>query len=321
MPSREVLANRRAKEEKAKEKTVYIHLKLFYKYFAVPMAQLLLLNFFAVRTLETGFAIYIAAFGQELTPWLEVFLASLSPEASWIAMDGHHPIIFNIFVQWLHQDTLWPFQDYSMSLSDSRSAPHPRTSSAFASNPDITFTTLSDTSFDSKPDVMTPARMLVHAYFMGQDFGAHYFQDCIMNLIIRYLRADQRLQPSFIHEIYTRSNAGVYGFKKLLVDVYAWTAQAAANQVLPLGYGHYPAAFERDVTATLNDIRTNKYPVDAQNPVSSRNKVMVDTVVDFSRLETSLAQDLHGSRKCRYHHHATAKPCFHMVVDNTPVSI
>jgi hypothetical protein len=234
-------------------------------------------------------------------------------------LEGFHPAIFTIFVQWLHQDTLWPFQDYSMPLLDSRSAPPPRTSNTFSNNPDITFTTLSDTKSEMNSDVTTPARKLIHAYFMDQYFGAHYFQDCIMNLIIRYLRGNQRLQPNFVHEIYTRSNIGVQGLKKLLVDFYAWTAQVDINQVLPLGYGHYLAAFERDVNATLNDIRSHKYPIDAQNPANPKNKVFVDVIVDFSRLEASLAQDLHSSLKCRYHHHGTIKPCFHMIVDNTPV--
>jgi hypothetical protein len=319
MPSREVNARRREKEEKAKEKMIYIHLKPFSKYFAVPMAQLLLIQFFAARPLETSFAIYTAAFAQELTPWLEVFLASLSTDASWIGIEGFHPAIFTIFVQWLHQDTLWPFQDYSMPLSDSRSAALPRTSIAFINGIDITLTTLFDTTSDMNPDVMAPTRKLIHAYFMGQHFGAHYFQDCIMNLIIRHLRVNQRLQPNFVHEIYIRSNIGVQGLKKLLVDVYTWTAQVDISQVLPLGYGHYPAAFERDVNATLSNIRTHKYPIDTQNPANPKNKVFVDVVVDFSRLEASLVQDLHGSLKCRYHHHGTTKPCFHMVMDNTRV--
>jgi hypothetical protein len=43
MPSREVYARHREKEEKAKDKVIHIYLKPFSKYFAVPMAQLLLI--------------------------------------------------------------------------------------------------------------------------------------------------------------------------------------------------------------------------------------------------------------------------------------
>jgi hypothetical protein len=72
------------------------------------------------------------------------------------------------------------------------------------------------------PYAMTAARKLLQAYFMGQRIHAHHFMDAIMNLVIRHLRIDSPPLPYHVFQVYSRSNTGLHGFKKLLVDAWIW---------------------------------------------------------------------------------------------------
>jgi hypothetical protein len=68
---------------------------------------------------------------------------------------------------------------------------------------------------------------------MGQDLQTPYFQDAIMNVIVQFFRLDQTIPPTLVDEVYGRSNPGLAGLKKFLVDYYIWSCMPPSTPGLP----------------------------------------------------------------------------------------
>lgn len=174
-----------------------------------------------------------------------------------------------------------------------------------------------DTSADYNCFSMSTARKLLHAYFMGQQMGARYFQDAVINVLVRYLNVDSQPLPIQVLEIYNQSTAEPNGLKKIFVDAYIWVHRISNGCVLRLT--DYPLDFQNDVNATLNDINTHTYEFDLANPENPRNFETKDYEMNFFNLEHFLCHGNYGRLKCRYHHHTAAEPCWNLIVDNIPI--
>jgi hypothetical protein len=234
---------------------------------------------------------------------------SLGRSNPWILLEGFHPAIFNILVQWLVQDTIWPLIDHSLSS----------VSAATYNALDITFATLFDTSDDGDPTSATTARKFIQAYFMGQMMEARYFMDAILNTIIRHLHMRSPPLPHHVEQVYKRSWAGLHGLKKLLVDAFIWARGFNSNAMPRLS--NYEPEFRADVTATLKNIQTRKHTLDSMNHNNPLNREFVDVEINFFTLESSLCNDNQGRLKCRYHVHTTNEVCWNLIVDDTPVTM
>jgi hypothetical protein len=234
---------------------------------------------------------------------------SLSRTDPWILLEGFHPATFNILVQWLVHDTVWPLVDHSLSL----------VSVAAVDALAITFATLFDTSRDGNPGSATTAREIIQAYFMGQMMGARYFMDAILNTVICHLSVDSPLLPYHVEQVYKRSFTGLHGLKKLLVDAFIWAHRVNSSVVLQRS--DYLPGFQADVTATLKNIQSRKHAFDSTNPNNPLNREFVDVEIDFFRLESCLCNDNQGRLKCRYHVHTTNEACWNLIVDDTPVTM
>jgi hypothetical protein len=294
------------------------------RYYDVKKSVLEKMPYFNVSESKTNLSTYCLAFELGLTPWVEVYLASLQKTNAWIHLNGFITTIFGIFIQWLVGEPIYPFLDLSKDFLTGLSAPPAIPSNA---TPEITFATMGDNSSDHHYPTMPAARKLMGAYFMAQKLGkgARYFQDAILNLIIKHLHVTQAPPPALVSEIYLASwsKANFHGLKKLLVDAYVWACAPRPGQTARFPSGDfrlYPVLFRQDVTTTHADIYTKKFPVDAVNPLNPNNKLMRDVELDFTRLESSLCIDHHGLAKCRYHHHSADEMCFHLIVDDTPMA-
>jgi hypothetical protein len=229
-------------------------------------------------------------------------------DGSIIELDTVHPVVLNILAQWLIDGSIWSMRDCSVT----------KTTCSVLDFLGVAFAQRFDTDNDGNPYAMTTAKKLLQACFMGQRIRAHQFMEAIMNLVIRHLRIDAPPLPCHVFQAYSRSNAGLYGFKKLLVDAWIWTNHVSNGQVPRLD--DYMLEFQQHVQATFKDIQTRKYTYDDTNPNNPRNREMVDVEINFNALKNCLCHGNHGLLKCRYRVHPTTKPCFNLIVDSTPVT-
>jgi hypothetical protein len=245
MPTKKVAEKQRAKDAVAKVFHVAINLRPYNVVFQVLLSQLSIIPYFTA---------YIASMGA----------------SNCINLNGFHPIIFNIFVQWLVLGHIWPLQDHAITST---------TTTSDVLN--ITFAWLLNASLNSNTYVIAAARKLYQAYFMAQDIRLYHLIDAIINLIIRHLHMDSPLLLDHVRQMFGRSSPGLHGLKRLLVVAYIW-ANCISNGQVP-GLADYLPDFQAHVAATLKDIRTAKYVFDAANPSSSRNRETVDVEINFQR--------------------------------------
>jgi hypothetical protein len=224
-------------------------------------------------------------------------------------LEGLKPSIFNVLVQWLVDNTIWPLYEHSLPSAGA-------ILTTGAMNVKVTFASLFDTKHDDNLHMAETARKLVEAYFMGQMMQAHQFMDAIMNLIVRNLNMDTPPLPIHVQQVYSRSAPGLHGLKKLLVDAWIWANRISNGKVPKLT--DYLSQFQEDVNATVLQIQAKKYPLDAENPHNPRNNETVDVEINFHALENCLCHGNQGRLKCRYHVHASTEPCWNLIVDDSP---
>lgn len=299
MPSKEYREKQLVKALAEMDPKVKLSLRPFGVVYFVLASQLAVLSYFAVSDLTVC--------GKSHANIDQAHVLSLT-DGSCIHLDGFHPVIFNILVQWLADGKIWPTRDCSV----------PPTTSIVLDFLDVTFAQLFDTNNDVNPFSMTTARKLVQAYFMGQRLGAQHFMDAIMNLTIRHLRIDSPPLPHHVFQVYSRSNTGLHGFKKLLVDAWIWANRVSSGHIPRLT--DYMPEFQQHVQATLEDMQTRKHTFDTANPNNPRNRETVDIDINFNALENCLCHGNQGLLKCRYHVHTTTEPCWNLIVDSTPVT-
>jgi hypothetical protein len=247
-------------------------------------------------------------------------------EGQSITIDGLHTAIFGYYVLWLQNKSFIPFQDISVSMTSTCRLQSATVDQFAVHRLDVTPEELAHDGHDQDPTVMSTARRFFCAYFMGHDLQTPYFQDAIMNAIVQFFRPDQPTPSTLVDEVYSRSNSGLAGLKKFLVDYYIWSCMPPStpglprmcvssglseSQIPPLSC--YPLAFRTGVTITHQNMRTEV--LKEVNPLSKpHEKEYKDTEIDFSNLNTFLRNAKGGMLRCRYHQHNHVDLCLNLMV-------
>jgi len=260
-------------------------------------------------------------------------------------------------VLWLLRRPLHPFVDLSKPLRDNglpslTNAMEPNIKEVVniphhePVNSITTISALSNSALDHAPQLLPPARRLLHAHFLGHQLGVPHFQDAVMNTICMTFVPSAPPTPASVKDIYERSSPELSWLKKFCVDYYVFHQSAAddrlsrpsrtahpvvndnikneiihdsqpdavqrLNQAPPLK--DYPPAFFRDVTKTISDIRT-KLPTNVKRvtPYDRVRKEYKDVQVDFSNLGLWLRNGDEGRQKCRYHQHGKGELCLNRI--------
>jgi hypothetical protein len=246
-------------------------------------------------------------------------------EGDWIHLENFSTAIFGYYVLWLKNKPLVPFEDLSMRMRGNRVFINPAIGQSAAYPPDVTMEMLADATNDQDTAAMSAARRLFCAYFMGQDIGALYFQDAVMNTIIRLFQPGQLIPTALIDEAYLRSSTGLAGLRKFLVDYYVWGCLPPPMSELPrlcLIHGlpksqipplsEYPYAFRTGVETTHENVRTD-IPARTHALSKPRQKEYLDTEIDFSNLDSFMRNAKGGALRCRYHQHTNVDVCFNLM--------
>lgn len=285
---------------------------------------------------------------------------NLTKANPWLHLASQHGSIFGYYVLWLLRRPLHPFVDLSKPMHDNGL---PSLANATASNIEevvntpyhkpansaTTIFALSNSAVDHAPQLLPPARRLLHAYFLGHQLGVPHFQDAVMNNICTTFVPSAPPTPASVKDIYERSGAELSGLKKFCVDYYIFHQSAASDrasnasrmtfpaanndnnniknetnhdsqldavhhfhQVPPLK--NYPPAFFRDVTKTVSDLRTTlPTKVKRMTPFDRVRKQYKDMQVDFSNLGPWLRDGDEGRQKCRYHQHGKGALCLNRI--------
>lgn len=118
---------------------------------------------------------------------------------------------------WLNELPLFPFRDLSKPTSGASSHQIDNLVSAPISDtkPIVNISQMSEVSNDGQVAKISLGRCFINAFFIGQDFGAKYFQDAIMNGIIKTFRPDMPPSVDLVADVYKRTclSSGVSGLK------------------------------------------------------------------------------------------------------------
>lgn len=239
----------------------------------------------------------------------------------WIGLSTYHTSTFGYYILWLKNRPLDSFVDLSKPLSSFATSKIQQLHALQGTLTQQTLTTiasLADTTSDYGPTPMPPPRKLLHAYFLGTELKAPYFQDAVMNALCLSFTPDVPPPQSLVTEVYERCpTSKVVGIKKLLIDYYIFwqTVVGEGGQALqtpPLSA--YPVPFFRAVTTTLSHSRTKVSPPVRPGPYERIVKEYKDVAVDFSALYAWLRDAPEGRGKCRYHLHGKEELCFNRIV-------
>jgi hypothetical protein len=253
-------------------------------------------------------------------------LLANSLEGQSIRIEGFHTAIFGYYALWLQNKSFILFQDISVSMTSTCLSKSTTVDQSAVHRPDVTMEEPADDRHDQDPAAMSMARRLFCAYFIGQDLQTPYFQDTIMNAIVQFFRPDQKIPPTLVDEAYSRSNPGLVGLKKFLVDYYIWSCMhpstpglprlcvssgLSESQILPLSC--YLRAFHTGVTITHQSMRTEALK-EANVLSRPREKEHKDTEIDFSNLNTFIRNAKEGMIRCHYHQHTHVDLCLNLMV-------